>query len=580
MNSKQTFFMLFSYARRYWVGFAAAVAMMAIIAATETAFPAMMKPFLDKGFSQSSAFPVWLVPVAVLLIFLVRGSANFVAEYAMQWVSNNVLRDLRNEMFDRLIHLPASVFDARSSGQLIAKLISESQFVMFASTTVVTILIRDSLIMLGLLSWLFYLNWKLTLVVLLTLPPLAILTKRFSSRMRHVSKAHLTATANMSVSVEEAISGNRVIKVFGGEHLAASQFHRANSEFRGQAMRLAVAQALQSPINQLIGAMGVALILTIWVIQSRSGAATIGDFVSFVTAMLMMFSPLRHLSDINSQLQRGLVAAQSVFSLIDDQPEVDIGTKRLETVRGEIRFERVFMTYPSRDQPALSDVSLVIPAGKTIAVVGPSGGGKSTLINLLPRIYPFQEGRITLDGVDIQELSLSFLRKQIALVSQDVVLFNASIADNISYGHTSIRAERIEAAVQAADLTDFVQSLPQGLNTLVGDRGVRVSGGQRQRIAIARAILKDAPILILDEATSALDSTTEASIKASVEALRKNRTTIVVAHRLSTVVDADLICVFDQGKLVQQGTHAELVVKSGLYQSLYSQMQILENTAK
>jgi subfamily B ATP-binding cassette protein MsbA len=345
-------------------------------------------------------------------------------------------------------------------------------------------------------------------------------------------------------------------------------------------MRLAVAQALQSPINQLIGAMGVALILTIWVIQSRSGAATIGDFVSFVTAMLMMFSPLRHLSDINSQLQRGLVAAQSVFSLIDDQPEIDIGTKRLETVRGEIRFERVFMTYPSRDQPALSDVSLVIPAGKTIAVVGPSGGGKSTLINLLPRIYPFQEGRITLDGVDIQELSLSFLRKQIALVSQDVVLFNASIADNISYGHTIIRADRIEAAVQAADLTDFVQSLPQGLNTLVGDRGVRVSGGQRQRIAIARAILKDAPILILDEATSALDSTTEASIKASVEALRKNRTTIVVAHRLSTVVDADLICVFDQGKLVQQGTHAELVVKSGLYQSLYSQMQILENTAK
>ena len=570
MTSTRLYGRLLSYAKPYWPGFALAALAMLVTAATETAFPALLKPLLDNGFAGASSFQVWWVPTAVLLIFLLRGTATFFSVYAMNWIANSVLRDLRQAMFNKLLTLPASAFDARSSGQLISRVIAEVNGVTSAATNVVNTLVRDSLILIGLLGWLFWLNWKLTLIVLVLLPFLAGLTLAFSKRMRRVSRDALKATAEMTRSVEEAIFGNRVIKVFQGDQFESGRFRKVNAEFRGQSMRLAIAQALQTPISQLIAAIGVAVVLTIALMQSRAGEATVGDFISFVTAMLMMFGPLRHLADVNAQLQRGLASAEAVFELIDEKSERDTGSRTVDRVRGEITFEGVSLAYPSSDREVLQAVSIVIRPGETVALVGPSGGGKTSLINLLPRLYEPTAGHVLIDGIAVTELTLASLRAQIALVSQDVVLFNDSIRNNIIYGAPDSSEARLEAAIAAADLSDFVASLPEGVETVIGDRGVRLSGGQRQRIAIARAVLKNAPILLLDEATSALDTKAEASVKAAIDQLRQGRTTLVVAHRLSTIVNADRILVIANGRLIEEGRHEALMAKAGLYASLYS----------
>lgn len=573
MTSAALFRRLLSYSFKYWLGFLVAVLCMSITAATETAFPALMKQLMDKGFQGSSSFPLWWVPVLVLLIFVVRGAAGFVASYSMEWVANNVLRDIRQAMFEKLISLPSVTFDLKSSGQLISKMISEAQQVLYAATNVVTVLVRDTLILVGLLTWLFWINWKLTLVVLCLMPVLALMTRKFSKRMRGVGRNYLQAVSEMTTSVEEAVAGNRVVKVYGGEPYEKKRFQAVNTKFRGQAMRFAIAAALQTPVSQFIAAVGVSVVVTIALMQTRQGTATVGDFVSFITAMLLMFGPLKHLADVNANLQKGLAAAEGVFALIDEHSEIDTGTQTLERAKGDIAFENVTIQYPTREAPALQDFNIQIPAGKTYAMVGPSGGGKSTVVNLLPRLYEINSGYIKIDGIEIRQLPLKTLRAQIALVSQDVVLFNDTIARNIAYGRDDLSIEQVRSAAKAADLLSFIDSLPQGMQTIVGDRGVRVSGGQRQRIAIARAIVKDAPILILDEATSALDTKSEATVQEAIEKLRRGRTTLVVAHRLSTVVNADQILVLEAGRIVQQGSHEELIGLPGLYQSLYSQMQ-------
>jgi subfamily B ATP-binding cassette protein MsbA len=570
MTSLRLYGRLLAYARPYWPGFSLASVAMLVTAATETAFPALLKPLLDKGFAGASTFEVWWVPTAVLLIFILRGLSTFLSVYAMNWVANSVLRDLRQAMFNKLLTMPAWTFDARSSGQLISRVIAEVNGVTSAATNVVNTLVRDSLILIGLMGWLFWLNWKLTLVVLALLPMLAGMTLAFSKRMRRVSRGALKATAEMTRSVEEAIFGNRVIKVFQGDAYESDRFKRVNSEFRGQSMRLAVAQALQTPLSQFIAAIGVAVVLTIALIQARTGEATIGDFISFVTAMLMMFAPLRHLADINSQLQRGLASAESVFELIDEKSELDQGTRIITRAKGQIEFESIRMTYPGAEREVLTNLSLTIPAGQTVALVGRSGSGKTSLVNLVPRLYEPQAGQILLDGIPITELSLASLRAQVALVSQDVVLFNDSIRDNVAYGVQDVTDAQVAEALAAAEILEFTQSLPGGTQTIIGDRGVRLSGGQRQRIAIARAVLKDAPILILDEATSALDAAAEANVKAAIDRLRKGRTTLIVAHRLSTIVNADRIVVLDAGGIAEDGNHQELLNLGGRYATLYA----------
>ena len=564
---------LLTFSYKYWAAFLLAGSMMLVIAIAETAFPAILKPVLDKGFAPSSNFQVWWVPAGLLGLFLVRGSAGFVSVYCMSWIGSNVLRDLREAMFNRMLTMPCSTFDSRSSGELISRVIAEVNGVTSAATNVVNTLVRDSLILLGLLGWLMWLNWKLTLIVFALLPFLGGLTLAFSKRMRKVSRSALQATAEMTRSVEEAVFGNRVIKIFLGEVYETTRFRAINADFRAQSMKLAVAHALQTPISQFIAAIGVAIVLTIALTQSRAGEATVGDFVSFVTAMLMMLGPLRHLADINSQLQRGLASAEAVFQLIDEKSEVDTGTRKIGRASGVIEFDNVSLLYSGADRPALQGICLKIEAGKTVAFVGPSGGGKTTLVNLVPRLYEPTDGRILIDGIPLQDLTLTSLRAQIGLVSQDVVLFNDTIENNVAYGCDKSNKEAVEAALSAADLLEFVKSLPSGLATMIGDRGVRLSGGQRQRLAIARAVLKNAPVLILDEATSALDTTAEANVKAAIDRLRQGRTTLVIAHRLSTIVDADQIVVIDRGRIIESGRHTTLLNQGGLYAKLYAESE-------
>jgi subfamily B ATP-binding cassette protein MsbA len=565
---------LLGYSFKYWRGFALAIFGMAVTAVTEAAFPALMKQLVDNGFQGRSTFSVWWAPAVILLIFLTRGISTFIATYSMEWVSNNVLLDIRGEMFEKLVSLPTPTFDSKSGGQLISRVISDAQQVLFAATNVITVLIRDSLILVGLLVWLLWINWQLTLVVIALIPVLALMTRKFSTRMRSVGRNYFSAVGNMTATVEEAISGSRVIKVYGGEHHERKKFLSINAKLRGQHMRYAIASSLQSPFSQFIAAIGVSVVVTVALLQTRAGQVTIGDFVSFITAMLLMFSPLKHLAEVNSNLQRGLAAAEGVFQLIDEESEKDTGTRYIGRAQGELTFENVTIQYTSREAPAIHNLTLSIPAGTTCAFVGPSGSGKSTIANLLPRLYELESGKIRIDGIDIREITLTSLRNQVALVSQDVVLFNDTIAQNIGYGRANVSRAALVAAAEAADLIEFVESLPNGFDTVVGDRGVRVSGGQRQRIAIARAIVKDAPILILDEATSALDTRSESRVQQAIERLRRGRTTLIVAHRLSTVVYADKIIVLNNGEIVQQGTHEALLSEPGLYQTLYAQMGV------
>ena len=570
MKTSELFRRLLGYSLIYWRGFLIAVLAMVVTAATETAFPALMKPLLDDGFQDGAQFPIWWVPAAVIGIFITRGISTFVSSYSMNWVSHNVLRDIRFLLYQKLLHLPANSIDQKSAGTLISKVITDAQMVLEACTTVLTSLVRDSLVLIGLLAWLLWLNWQLTLVVFAMLPILAFLTLEFSKRLRSVSRQYLDAISDLTVSVEETVVGNRVIKIFDGIEHEKERFGGINRHFRAQAMRIAVASALQTPISQLIAAIGVATVLSIALIQSRAGETSVGDFVSFLTAMLMMFSPIKNLSNINPQIQRGLAAAEGVFGLLDEAEESGAGKPLDRPLQGGIEFQHVSLLYPSRKDKAIDDLCLSIPARQTVAFVGRSGSGKTSIINLLPRLYEPTEGRVLIDGIDISTIERKSLRAQLAIVSQEVLLFNDTIKQNVLYGRRSATSSEVEMALEAANLGAFMNSLPDGLETVVGDRGIRLSGGQRQRIAIARAILKNAPILILDEATSALDTESESAIRDAIERLRIGRTTLIVAHRLSTIEHADTIVVMDHGRIAQIGTHADLLRESGIYKELYA----------
>jgi len=542
---------------------------MILAAGTDAAIAAYLRPLIDGGFVEKDPETIKMLPWLLVAIFAVRVPAMFISIYGMSWVGRKVIMQLRGEMFSRLLKLPKNYYDTATTGELISKFTFDVEQVANASTKVITTLIRDSITIVILVAWIIYLNAVLASMFLLAGPFLILLVMYVSGKFRKVSYRIQGSMGGVSKILEEAIKGQIVVKVFNGREYEESQFDEINDHNRRQNMRLIATQALSTPIMRLI--VGVALAGVIYVATNDDlMQVSPGTFVSFFGAMALLFAPIKRLADINAELQRGIAAADSVFRLIDMEEEDDSGTYSKARVTGQIEFSDVFFRYETGASNALSNINLRIEPGQTIAFVGRSGSGKSTLLNLLPRLYDISEGSIKLDGHELTDYELDNLRSQFAYVGQDVVLFNDTIKNNISYGalaHSAI--DQVEKVAHLAHADEFIMKMDKSYDTQVGERGLMLSGGQRQRIAIARALLKDAPILILDEATSALDSESERYIQASFDELKKNRTTLVIAHRLSTIESADMIVVMDNGKIVESGNHNDLMQKGGHYTSLH-----------
>jgi subfamily B ATP-binding cassette protein MsbA len=565
---------LLGWVRPFWRGFAAALLAMVVAASTEPLFPALMKPLLDRGFVERGDFPIWWVPAAIIAIFVVRGCATFTAQYSMAWVSAGVLAEVRRQMFAHTLRLPARDFEREASGLLISRIVFEVNSFTDAATQAVTVLVRDSLVIIGLLSWLLYLNWQLTLVAIGMVPPLAFILTVFSRRMRGLNRRNLEQMGELTRTVESAVQGYKVIKVFDAHQREAARFGETVARLRRVAIRIISSSAATTPVTQLCAAVAVAVVVSIALMQAGADSETVGGFVSFITAMLMLLAPLKHLADVNAVIQRGLASAEKVFELLDRPPERDTGSVVLGRARGAVSFNAVTVRHPGAGEPALHALQLDIAPGEMLALVGPSGGGKTTLLNVLPRFVEVESGDVRIDGVPIESLTLASLRSQLALVSQETVLFNGSIRANLSIAvhHTPSEAQ-LWHSLEVAALDEFVRGMPAGLDTEIGERGTQLSGGQRQRLAIARAVLKDAPILLLDEATSALDSETERAVQRALERAMAGRTTLVVAHRLSTIERAHRIAVLDSGRIVEIGSHAQLLEAGGLYARLHQIQQ-------
>lgn len=578
-SSRELYVRLLGFIRPYkWV-FLLSLCCMAISSALEPAFPALLKYLLDDGFVRNQSGWEWLVyPLFVFAVFLTRSIVGLIADYSMTWVAQNVIADLRIRMFACLLRLPTAYFGNNLSGRLMSRLTSDVNGVSSAATSSVTTLIKDSFSVLGLMGWLFYLNWKLTLVTLVLVPFIALAVRGFNGRIRFLARGLQGAQGMLTQVLQEAIEGQKVVKIFGGQSFESQRFGKVVKELRRLYMRSALASALQGPIVHFFVAVSLSVIIGVALYQAGQGEASVGDFVSFITAMLMTLAPMRRLADVNATIQRGLVAAESVFHLMDEPEETDAGHVKLGRVQGEVSFDRVTFSYPGAERLALRDLSFSIAPGESVALVGSSGSGKTTVANLLPRFYEVDAGRICVDGHPLPEICLSDLRNNIALVSQEVMLFNDTVAGNIAYGiEREIARDEIVRAAQAAHAMEFIERLPEGLDTFIGEKGIKLSGGQRQRLAIARALLKNAPILILDEATSALDTESERLVQEALDALMVGRATLVIAHRLSTIERANRIVVLAHGEKVEEGSHADLLRLNGIYARLYRMQKAEES---
>lgn len=569
---------VYSRVGSYWKGLLLAILLMAGAAATQPTLAIIMKPLLDEGFSGTKPYFVWAIPLAVIGLIFLRGVCNFFSDYLLAWVANNVLLGMRRDMFDRLLGLPDADFKRGDTGRLLNRFTIDAGNVTGYATDVLTVLVRETLVVIALICVLLYMSWMLTLIILVMLPVSVLIARVFIRRLRRINRETVNMNAELTRVASEGINGQRVIKLFDGYEAERGRFAFVNARLRRFAMRTATADAAMTPLTQVCISISVGAIIAVALSQANSGDLTVGSFASFMAALAQIFDPIKRLTNLASKMQKMLVAAESVFTLIDQEPEVDTGTRALpEPVRGRIEFRNVTHRFPDASRDTLSNVSFTIEPGQTVALVGRSGSGKTTLANMLPRFVLPDSGGILFDDVPINELKLRSLRSHLSLVSQDVVLFDDTIATNVGYGALGKATDQeLRDALAAANLLEFVDGLPQGMHSSVGENAARLSGGQRQRLAIARALIKNAPVLILDEATSALDNESERQVQSSLERLMRGRSTLVIAHRLSTVQNADRIIVLDAGKIVEQGPHAELLAAQGLYASLYN-MQFRED---
>ena len=552
------------------VGFIVAIAAAATAAATEPMIPALLKYLLDHGFGAARDFPLWMVPLAIIGLFMLRGLAAFLATYSLAWAANRGVLSLREVMFTRLMNAAPTLFTQHNASTLTNTIVYEAQAGAVWLVQALLVAVRDAMTLVALFSYLLWLNWKLTLLVALLAPAVALVMRVVSRRIDKLTRAHQAATDELAYVVEENVLAWRIVRLHGAGHAQGLRFGQRSQLLRRLMVKSAAAAATSSPITQLIAAVALSGVIMMALSQSAGDGATVGAFVAFITAMLMLVAPLKHLSDSVGPLTRGMAALERGIDLIEHSPEEQGGSfAPAERVRGAIELRAVGLTYRDDALPALSEVNLTLSAGETVALVGPSGAGKTSLVNLLPRFLEPSQGELSLDGVPLREWRLDALRRQFALVSQDVVLFNDTVTANVALGET-VDTDRVQAALQSANLLAFARSLPQGLDTVLGHNASQLSGGQRQRLAIARAIYKDAPVLILDEATSALDSESERAVQDALEVLMKGRTTLVIAHRLSTIEHADRVVAMHQGRIVEQGSHAELLARGGLYARLHA----------
>jgi ATP-binding cassette, subfamily B, bacterial MsbA len=560
---------LLQYVRPYWWAFGIAVLGMAVVAAGDLIMAMLVIPIVRNFENPDPSRTQWL-PIAVVGVFLFRGVGSYISEYGMAYTGLRVVFDLRRGLIDKLLRLPTPYYDITPTGVIQSKLTFDAHQLASAASGTITTAIRSSMTIVASLGWLLYINWKLTIMSFFVLPVVAVVIRYFSRRLRRIARDVQTRTGSMTHVLEEMIGGHRIVRVFGGEAYERMRAVKAANALRTSMTKQSSASAASSPLTQTLAAIAVGIIIWVALSQSQTGKLDLGTFASYVVALLTLLERIKSLSGINAAIQRGLAAAESIFDLLDREVEPDEGTVKLERAGGYLRFDRISLRYAGSEREALRDVSMSARPGETVALVGSSGSGKTSLVNLIPRFYEPTAGRLFIDGHDITTLTLASLRAQIALVSQDVLLFDDTIAANIAYGAmTETPREAIERAAAAAHALEFILALPQGFDTQVGENGVRLSGGQRQRVAIARAILKDAPILILDEATSALDSESERQVQSALDALMEGRTTIVIAHRLSTIEHANRIVVLEHGHVVEEGTHAALLQRGGVYAKLH-----------